>query len=52
MVTPAVSAQHKQMTASTPTGFGTPHTGKQPGDKLFQLGTKVGAVLKARATGS
>ena len=48
----AVSAQPKQMTASTPTGFGTAHTGYQPGDNLFQLGTKAGNISKARATGS
>lgn len=48
----AVSAQPKQMTASTPTGFGTAHTGYQPGDSLFQLGTKAGNISKARATGS
>ena len=48
----AVSVQPKQMTASIPTGFGTAHTGYQPGDSLFQLGTKAGNISKARATGS
>ena len=51
-VIPAVIA--RQMTASTPTGFGTAHTGESSRDKAnkFQLGTKAGIISNARATGS
>ena len=51
-VIPAVIA--RQMTASTPTGFGTAHTGESSRDKAnkFHLGTKAGIISNARATGS